>query len=451
MKVELLHDGGDYGRGRQRPRDERHAWPAAAENGGGAAAVDCRTRSYWSLSGEAERLAFGYERGFSGQPGSTVGLEEELILLDPESLLPANGVELVLARLAGDGRFRPELRAAQLELVSPICLTVADACRELAGARDRALGILDGDMRLAAVGTHPLSTEPVEITPRRRYREIAFDCPWAIRRGLPSGLHVHVAVGDPGEALAVYNAARSYLPEIAALAANSPFFEGDDSGLASVRLKLAEDFHRSGIPPAFGSWREFARFVAWGSHGGAFADLSYLWWDLRPRPDYGTLEFRIADVQTKLADTAAIAALCQSLVAALQSRFRAGLPLPEHETYVLNENRSRAVRDGLQRMLVDPDTGTAQPARDRLRQLLLTVEPFADELGCSVELAGAWSLIAENGAVRQREIAAQRGLPRLVEWLADQTEGRDSSINRALTQTLRPLNPPQLLVKTFGL
>src|SRR5204862_6753557 len=122
---------------------------------------------------------------------------------------------------------------------------------------------------------------------------------------------------DPCEALAVYNAARSYLPELAALTANSPFFEGCDSGLASARLKLTEDLPRSGIPPAFASWRQLAEFAAWGARAGLFADLAYLWWDLRPRPDHGTLEFRIADVQTRLEEAATVAAFCQALVATL--------------------------------------------------------------------------------------------------------------------------------------
>ena len=368
-----------------------------------------------------ELLARRYERGFSQSLLPTVGLEEELILVEPVSLEPASEAERVLAVL-DDPRFTAELRTAQIELVLPVCLTVADLRRELRAARARLVEALGGSLRALGAGTHPHATRPVLVTDRPRYRKIAREYPWALRHGMPCGLHVHVAVGDPDEALAVFNAARSYLPEIAALAANSPYFDGTDSGLASSRLTLTEELPRSGIPPAFGSWHELGAFVAWGSAAGIFPDLTYLWWDLRPRPEYGTLEFRIADTQSSAADAAAIAAVCQALVVSLGARHRAGEELPAHPAHVLNENRWLAVRDGVEGILVDPESGTAEPARERIGRLLLELEPFASELGCDDELADAWRLLAGNGACRQREVAAQRSVRGLLEWLADETE-----------------------------
>jgi carboxylate-amine ligase len=233
---------------------------------------------------------------------------------------------------------------------------------------------------------------------------------------------VHVGLGDADEALAVYNAARGYLPELAALSANSPFFEGQDSQLASTRLKLVEDHPRAGIPPAFASWRDLASFVSWGAGGGLFADVTYLWWDLRLRPDLGTIEFRIADAQTSLDQVAAIAAVVQCLVSSLRLRLRAGERLPVHPTHVLNENRWRAVRDGVDGELVDLVTGVAAPARARIASLLLELEPYAAELGCSAELELAWPMLVRNGARRQREVAATRGLDGLASWLSAETE-----------------------------
>ncbi len=374
-----------------------------------------------SPDGLRERLAESYERGFSQNRLPTIGLEEELILVDPDSLEPAPEAERMLAAL-DDRRFTAELRTAQLELVMPVCLTVADLRRELRAARSQLVETMAGSVRALGVGTHPQATRAVAVSDRLRYRQIARDHPWAVRRGFPCGLHVHVAVGDPDEALAVYNAARSYLPEIAALAANSPYHDGADSGLASSRLKLTEELPRAGIPPAFDSWQELAAFVAWGSGAGLFSDLTYLWWDLRPRPDYGTLEFRIADTQTSTEDAAAIAALCQTLVVSLGARYRAGEELPTHHTHALNENRWLALRDGVDGVFADPDTGAAEPAHYRIGQLLLELEPQAEELGCSEELAHAWTLLAENGACRQRAVAADGGVRRLLEWLADETE-----------------------------
>ena len=368
-----------------------------------------------------EALTADYVWGFSRGGGATVGLEEELILLDPATLWPVEAVEAVLEAIS-DRRFEAEFRAAQLELVMPVSLNVGALVAELARARSHAVEAVGGRVRLLAAGTHPAATGATFITDRPRYRKIAADYRWGTRRGLPSGLHVHVGVGDPDEALAVYNAARSRLPEIAALAANSPFFEGVHASVASARLKLVEDLPRNGIPPVLGSWRELAEYVSWAAGAGIFPDIGYIWWDLRPRPDLGTIEFRVADTQTSVEETAAIVAVCQSLVASLGTRFRAGDRLPVHPTHVIAENRWRAIRDGVEGELVDPETGVAEPARHRIGRMLLELEPYASELGCEDELELAWGMLARNGAVRQREIAADRGVRGLLLWLAERTE-----------------------------
>jgi glutamate---cysteine ligase / carboxylate-amine ligase len=371
--------------------------------------------------GGTEALAAAYERGYAQSDLLTLGIEEELILVDPESFAPIEAIELVLGA-APDPRVMAEFRAAQVELVTPVGVTVGALRAELAATRGAIVDALGGQVRLIGAGTHPTSTGPAEITDRPRYRQIAAEHPWVLRRGLPSGLHVHVGLDDADEALAVYNAARSYLPELAALSANSPFFEGIDAQLASSRLKLVEDHPRSGIPPVFSSWRELASFVNWGAGGGHFSDLTYLWWDLRLRPDLGTIEFRIADAQYSLDHTAALAAVVQSLVSALRQRVRAGERLPAHPTHVLNENRWRAVRDGIEGELVDLVTGERAPTRGRIAALLLELEPYAAEAGCGDELELAWPMLVRNGARRQREVAATRGLDGLPAWLAAETE-----------------------------
>ncbi len=363
-------------------------------------------------------------RAFSEGASLTVGLEEELILLEPATLLPADEIEEVLLRLE-DARFTCELRSAQLEVVTPPRATVSDACREVRAARSYARERLAGFTRIGAAGVHPSSTLPIGVTDRERYRWIARDCPWTIREGLPAGLHVHVALRGPARALAVYNAARSYLPEIAALAANSPFLGGVDTGLASSRLKLNESFSRASVPPAFHTWGEYGDFVAWGTTGGHFQDASYFWWDLRLHPVHGTLEFRIADAQTRVEEVGAIAAVCQALVAWLASRYDAGETLPVHETYRIAENRWRGVRDGLGGAFADPKSGTPLAARTQVGALLASLEPFAEALGSRNELLAAWTLLAENGAERQRRIAAEHGLDEVVRRIADETEGAD--------------------------
>ena len=368
-------------------------------------------------------------RAFCRQSSFTVGFEEEMILLDPVTLLPVNEVEGALLRLE-DNRFTCELRSAQLEVVTPPCVTVWDACRELRAGRAFAADRLVGFARILTAGVHPSSTLPIEVTDRDRYRQIAADCPWSVREGLPSGLHVHVGIAGPERALAIYNAARSYLPELAALAGNSPFLGGRDAGVASARLKLNESFPRAGIPPAFPTWDDYADFVSWGTSGGLFADATYLWWDLRLHPVHGTLEFRVADAQTRIEETGAVAAVCQTLVAALAARYDAGEELRVHDTHRIAENRWRAARDGLEGSLVDLDSGAPAPARERIGRLLAFLEPFAESLGSRNELLSAWTLLAENGAERQRRIAAEAGLERLVLRLADETELRAPTSGR---------------------
>ena len=366
--------------------------------------------------------AFAMRRRFDHAPSLTVGLEEELLLLDPVRFQPVDAVEDVLARVAGDSRFKPELRCAQLELVTPPASTVADVARELAAARRILVERLRGTVRVAAVGTHPTSTTVSALTARRRSREIGRELRWLLRAGIPCSLHVHVAVDGADRAVAVFDALRSYVPELAALAANSPYFEGRDTGLASTRLKLRDDGPRSGIPPAFGSWDAYADFVAWGARGGVVPDPSFHWWDLRLNGAQGTIELRAADAQTRLDDAAGIAAVCQALVASLVDRYDAGDALPVHETHRIAENRWRALRDGLDGELVDLVDGTPRPTRERLRELVGELEPYAAALGCERELGAAALLVTANGAVRQRAVAAAVGVGGLAELLAEETE-----------------------------
>ena len=349
-------------------------------------------RRFDSLSSSPTPV-FAMERRFDHAPALTVGVEEEVILLDPATFLPVDSVEEVLSRLDGDPRFKPELRCAQLELVTPPASTVADVARELAAARRILAERLGGEIRFASLGTHPSSTSISAVTPTRRHLEIGQELRWLARAGLPSGLHVHVAVDGAARAVAVFNSLRSYLPEIAALGANSPFYEGRDTGLASTRLKLREDNPRSGIPPAFESWRSYTEFVAWGARGGVVPDPSYLWWDLRLNAVHGTIEIRAADSQTRIDDVAGIAALCQSLVASLLDRHDAGDRLPVHDTQRIAENRWRAMRDGLGGELVDLDDGRPIATRERLRNLVESSSrtPRRSAASASSAMPRAWS------------------------------------------------------------
>lgn len=358
---------------------------------------------------------------FDAAGACTIGLEEELMLVERASLDLAPVVPEQLRRVAGDVRFSQELRAAQLEIITPVCSNLGEACREISGARRLLFERLDPSYTLLAAGTHPFSTSWGAITGVDRYRQIADEYLWAATRSLVCGLHVHVAVGGADRSLAVYNALRSYLPEIAALAANSAFFEGVDTGMCSIRPKLNEFFPRSGVPPAFDSWADLIRFVDWGRSGGLFPDASHFWWDLRPHPVHGTIEIRVADTQTRVEDESAVAAVIHALVAWLAERWDAGDPLPVHESFRITENAWRAQRYGVRGWLVDLETGEQQPTRERIARLIDVLEPHAERIGSAGALQGARALLAGNGADRQRYVAERDGVEGLTRWLVSET------------------------------
>ncbi len=360
-------------------------------------------------------------RAFAETEAYTVGIEEELMLLSPTTLDLEPAVERVLAAVR-DPRLRRELRASQIEIVTGVCSSVEEAGAELKGARRRLIAGTAGELLVAAAGTHPFSLVWGDVSHGARYRMLADEYGWASKRATVSGLHVHVALGDADRALAVYNALRSYLPEVGALSANSPFYEGRDTGLASVRPKLNQFFPREGVPPAFADWEEFVGFLRWAREGGAFPDATFLWWDLRPHPALGTLEVRVSDAQTAVEDTAAIAAVVQSLVAWLGERHDAGESLPAHDSLRIAENFWNALRFGLGGWVIDPETGERQPTRERVEALLGDLGPSAERLRCSGELAGARALLAGNGADRQRYVAAREGIVGLVRWLVERTD-----------------------------
>ena len=359
---------------------------------------------------------------FDGASEFTIGLEDELMLVDPATLKLAPEIDRVLGAVAGDRRFTRELRSAQLEIVTPVCENAAEACGEIADARRKLTAVLDDTLGFAAAGTHPFSTDWGTIADGDRYRAIADEYTWAARRSLACGLHVHVAVPGAERALAVYNGLRSYLPVLAALGTNSPFVEGTDSGLCSIRPKLNEAFPRAGVPPVFASWEELVAFVDWGRTGGLFPDHTHFWWDLRPHLEHGTLELRATDAQTRVEDAAAIAALFQALVLTLAERHDEGEALPVHDTYRISENAWRAYRSGVRGWLVDLDTGEPRPTRELLAALIDEVTPAARRLECLPQLEHARTLLAGNGADRQRYVEAREGMLGLTAWLMRETQ-----------------------------
>jgi glutamate---cysteine ligase / carboxylate-amine ligase len=327
----------------------------------------------------------------------TVGLEEELMVLDAETLDLAPRAAAVIEALGGDRRFKLEMPAAQLEIVTAPHESVAAAAQELSRSRH---ALTAAGFRLAGAGAHPFASGSGPLNPGARYEAIGAEYASVARRQLVFGLHVHVAVPGTDRALAAYNAMRSYLPELAALAVNAPFYEGRDSGLASVRPRISGLLPRQGVPPAFETFEDYERALEWCG----FDDPRQWWWELRLHPVLGTVEVRVPDTQRTVAETTAIGAIVRALAVRLCERYDAGEAQPVAESWRIDQNRWSACRYGLDGDMRDLETGELRPTRERVATLL-------DDLGVAMPPG--------DGAARQRAVAAERGLRGLVAWLAD--------------------------------
>jgi carboxylate-amine ligase len=334
---------------------------------------------------------------FDRHDAPTVGLEEELMLLDAETLDLAPRATEAIASLDGDPRFKLEMPAAQLEIVTAPHESVAAAAAELATARARLAEALTDRFRVAGAGAHPFAAGAGPLNPGARYEAIGAEYASVANRQLVFGLHVHVAVGGAARALAVYNALRSHLPDLAALAACAPFYEGADSGLASVRSRISGLLPRQGVPPALDSYETYAEALRWC----AFDDPRQWWWELRLHPAFGTVEVRVPDTQATVADTAAVAEVAYALVTWLAARHDAGERLPVAESWRIDQNRWAACRRGLDAVMTDPLTGARETACDRLARALDADPPPL------------------HGAARHRALAAEHDLRGLVAALAD--------------------------------
>jgi carboxylate-amine ligase len=332
------------------------------------------------------------------------------MLLDPHDLTPANRVDDVLASLPAElpGLPSPETHACALELAGRPRARVAGAAADLAEMR-RALAHTLDELRLcgAVAGTHPFAVRSdVEASSGPRYRRIHASMRELAHREPTFALHVHVAVPDGETAVRALDGLRRDLPLLLALSANSPYWQGRDTGLASARTPIFSMFPRVGIPRRFASYGAYVGVVDGLVSAGAVTDPSFLWWDARLRPHLATVEVRIMDAQTRIADAAALAALVQCLVRlAAEGALDEGAPPPE----ALAENRFLAARDGIAARFVEAGPPRMRPAVVRLGEVLDACRPMAALLGCAEELEGVAALAERPGHARQRSTAEEGG------------------------------------------
>jgi carboxylate-amine ligase len=361
----------------------------------------------------------------------TVGVEEEYMLLDGETLDLVQHVETVLAATAGhelETQLNPELMQSVLEIATPVCRSAAEVDAELRKLRAYVTGLAHAQgLRVGSAGTHPFSLfERQRITARDRYRHLVDQLQYVARRELIFGLHVHVAVDDCEKAIQVVNGLLTHLPSLLALSASSPFWRGEPTGLSSSRQMVFAAFPRSGPPPRFRDYADYAEVVGQLEKTGCIADYTHIWWDIRLHPRFGTVEIRVCDAVTRLEDAVALAAFCQSLVKLYSERYDARDGIPSYHRILTTENKWLAARYGLEAPVMDLATGRRNrvPVAQLVRRTLRELEPHARELGCDDELGGIRAILSKgNGADRQRRIwNANRDILEVVREIADATE-----------------------------
>ncbi len=345
------------------------------------------------------------DHNFNSDP-FTIGIEEELMLLDPETFDLVGGIERILADVPAEheGQVQAELFQSVLEVATRPCANVAEAVAELREVRGLVGAIAaEHGMRVGAAGTHPFALcAEQSIVERDRYVELHDQLGFIAARELIFGTHVHVGIDDPEKAIYVADGIRRHLPLMLALSANSPWWEGVRTGLHSSRTPIFRAFPRVGIPPHYGGWEIYSRRVQTMVTAGAIADYTFLWWDVRPHPRLGTVETRIFDQATRIEDTAAFAALSAALARRYANLFDEGEPLVEQPWELIDDNKVRACVGGMERELVDFNRGCTVPAREMAEELLSEIEPCAVELGCDSELARIRTILDEGTGSRRQ-------------------------------------------------
>lgn len=333
----------------------------------------------------------------------TIGIEEELMIVDGVSYDLRNAIESLL-EAAPHGEIKPELMESVLEIATHPARNTAEAGAQLralrAQVRDTAAskGLLIG-----SAGTHPFAMwEDQRIVARPRYQDLIDALRFVARQELIFGLHVHVAVDDPDKAIHVANGMRVHVPILQALSANSPFWRADRTGLMSSRTPIFRAFPRVGIPPRYEDWEHYCSEIDFMVRSGVMEDYTYLWYDVRPHPKFGTVEIRVCDAQTRVEHTLALAALIQAMVKELSEHYDSGERLSEVQWQMLDENKWLAARHGMDGELVDLPVAEKVPAKTLARRLRDRLREHAQDLGSAGELEPLNDLIERgNGAKRQ--------------------------------------------------
>ena len=385
-----------------------------------------------SITGKgAESTGSVLDHAFGKGDPYTLGVEEEYQLLDGTTFDLVQHIETMLDAVSGhelEDRINRELMQSVVEIATPVCRTAGDVHRELTKLRGYVTEVAHANgFRVGSAGTHPFSLfERQRITAKDRYRALIDQMQYVARRELIFGMHVHVAIDDPEKAIKVVNGLLPQLGPLLAMSASSPFWRGQPTGLASSRQMVFSAFPRSGPPPRFRDYSDFAEVVGQLERSGCIADYTHIWWDIRLHPRLGTVEIRICDAVTRVEDAVAIAAFCQSLVKQLSERYEAGEEIPSYHRILTSENKWLAARYGLEAPIMDLATGRRNrvPIARLVRRTLAEIEPHARELGCDRELEGISAILGRGSSAdaQLRIYNANRDIVEVAREIAETTE-----------------------------
>ncbi|HYK88688.1 MAG TPA: carboxylate-amine ligase [Acidobacteriota bacterium] len=362
------------------------------------------------------------------RPSFTLGIEEEFQVIDPETRGLKSHIHEMFA--VGESRLKDqikrEMHQSVIEVGTPICSDITEARKEVMKLRSEIIKLVrENGARIAAAGTHPFSHwADVPITPSPRYQQLVHDLQMVARANLVFGLHVHVAVEDNETRIQIMNAVRYFLPHVFALSVNSPFWCGRDTGWQSYRAKVFDRFPRTGIPDYFGSWGEFDDFVQTLVATGCIDNGKKIWWDVRPHPHFPTLEYRICDVPMRVDETICFAALFQALTAKLWKLYSGNMGWRLYRRSLINENKNRAARWGLDGKLIDFGKKSEVPTEELMCELLEFVDDVLDELKSRQEVNYVEEIIKHRpGAARQHKVYEKtQSLPAVVDYIVEETE-----------------------------
>ena len=355
---------------------------------------------------------------FASSSHSSLGIEVELSLIDPDTgaLVSVGGA--VLAELAArrgvaeHHRIKAELYECTLEVITGVCDHVAEARTDLEASIAELREVLEPrGVDVICTGLHPFT--PWQSQTRstgQRYDDLVDRIQWPAKRLITHGIHYHVGVRSAEKSIAITNAVSNYLPMFLALSSSSPYWHGIDTGLASARTKVFEALPSTGLPPRLADWQEFEGFMAALIKAGSIASIREVWWDIRPHPTFGTIELRMCDAMPTMTEICALAAFAQSLVERFDQLLDRGYSLPVGNDWILRENKWRAARHGLDASVVVDPTGRTRPIANLIEETIDELMPIARRLDCASELNDVMNILETgSSAARQRRVLESHG------------------------------------------